>query len=175
MKKKKALKIISGFLLVSVVLFIGGYLLKYFFMTPKFSEEKLFSLKIYEPWIYESLHYTLLCDGTLIVQYFDEEIGREQLPEEKMEEIKKEFDARRVYNMFQGVEGDMTDGVSKYIVLYDENNNEIKLGGYMISWSELPYLFDTLYYMLEDDYTKMWDDRLQDCVKNGKNFREEFL
>lgn len=175
MKKKRKTQIFVGIVLLLVVFGVGGLIFKYIFITPKFSDEKLFSLKIYEPWIYESLHYTVLSDGTLIVQYYDTELGREQLSEEKMNEINKTFNATKVYNMFPGVEGNMTDGVTKYIILYDENNNEIKVGGYMISGSKIPYLFDTLYDMLEDDYTRMWDARLQECVQNGSNFNEEIV
>ncbi|MBP5191709.1 MAG: hypothetical protein J6Z74_00020, partial [Eubacterium sp.] len=43
----------------------------------KFSEDTMFSLRVYEPWMYESLHYTLMSDGTLIVLYYDTELGRE--------------------------------------------------------------------------------------------------
>jgi len=168
-KKRKIFVAVAVFLL----LVVGGILLRKIVMTPKFSDEKLFSLRIYEPWDYESLHYTVLCDGTLIVEAKGLELGREQLSEEKMQEIHKMFNPAKVYNMFPGVEGTMTDGISKYIILYDRNNKEIKVGGYMLVGSQIPELFGSLYGLLSDDYTQMWDDRLQDCIKNNKNFREE--
>lgn len=170
MKKKRKARV--TLVIVLVVLF-GGIISRRIFFVPKFSDEKLFTLRIYKPWNYESLHYTVLCDGTLIVQHRELELGREKLSEEKMKKIRKMFKPAKVYNMFRGIEASMTDGVSKYIILYDQNNKEIEVGGYMLKGSAIPVLFDSLYKLLSDDYTQMWDDRLQDCIRNNKDFREE--
>lgn len=143
--------------------------------TPKFSEDKLFSLRIYEPWIYESLHYTVLTDGTLIVEYYGNELDREQLPKERMDEIHKLFDASKVYNMDVGKEDDMTDGVTTYIVLYDENDNEIQIGGYEMTGKKYNDLWWDLYELCEDDFTKVWSDRLDECFDSSPSFRELYI
>lgn len=73
----------------------------------------MFTLKVSESWIYESLGYTLKSDGTLIVLYRGNEIGREQLSEERMNEIRKLFSPSKVYNMNVGKEDEnMTDGTT---------------------------------------------------------------
>ncbi len=73
----------------------------------------MFTLKVSEPWIYESLGYTLKSDGTLIVLYRGNEIGREQLSEERMNEIRKLFSPSKVYNMNVGKEDEnMTEGTT---------------------------------------------------------------
>ncbi len=95
---------------------------------PVFSENTMFSLRIYEPWFYEYLHFTLESDGTLIVQYYDTELGRKQLSDERMEEIRKVFSPEKVNSMDVGRENDMTDGVSRYIILYDHNGNCYQAG-----------------------------------------------
>ena len=71
---------------------------------PEFSDETMFTLRIYQPWFYESLHYTLQSDGTLIVLYYDTELGRETLSDERMKKIKKIFSPEKVYKMNVGKE-----------------------------------------------------------------------
>ena len=171
MKKnvKKILATVS--ILILAVLSITGCGKK----TPKFSDEIMFSLREYEPWFYESLHYTLLSDGTLIVQYFDTELGRETLSSDRMDKIKKKFSAENVYNMNVGKEGDFTDGTTRYIVLYDENGNEIKVGGYEVSSSKFQSLFYDLYALCEDDYTKQFSDLLDECMREGVTYYDKYM
>ena len=126
----------------------------------------MFSLRIYEPWFYESLHFTLESDGTLIVQYYDTELGREQLSDERMEEIRKVFSPEKVYSMDVGREDNRTDGTSRYIILYDHEGNEIEIGGYeLIGGDNFNRYFNKLYSLLEDDYTKQWSDKIEECAE----------
>ena len=143
--------------------------------APEFSDEIMFSLRIYQPWIYESLHYTLLCDGTLIVQYYETELGRETISDERMDEIKKKFSAEKVYNMNVGKEADFTDGTRRYIVLYDSDGNEIEIGGYEVSSRKFQSLFYDLYALCEDDYTKQFSDLLLECMREGVTYREKYM
>ena len=144
--------------------------------TPGFSEDTMFSLRIYEPWFYESLHYTLQTDGTLIVQYYDTELGREKLSDEKMEEIRKVFSPEKVYSMNVGREDDRTDGTRRYIILYDHDGNEIEIGGYeLIGGDHFNSYFDKLYALLEDDYTKQWSDKLDECMRDYVTYGDRYL
>jgi hypothetical protein len=43
--------------------------------------------------------------------------------------IRKVFSPEKVYTMDIGKEDDMTDGVQRYIILYDYEDNEIQIGG----------------------------------------------
>ncbi|MBQ2101388.1 MAG: hypothetical protein II477_10020 [Lachnospiraceae bacterium] len=143
---------------------------------PEFSDDTMFTLRIYEPWIYESLHYTLKSDGMLIVLYYNTELGRETLSEEKMRDIRDYFSPEYVYNMNIGEEDDMTDGCSRYIVLYDDSENEILIGGYeLVGGDRFNRYFDRLYAMLEDDYTKQFSDLLLECMAEGVTFDEKYL
>ncbi len=144
--------------------------------TPGFSEDTMFSLRIYQPWFYESLHYTLQTDGTLIVQYYDTELGREKLSDEKMEEIRKVFSPEKVYSMNVGREDDRTDGTSRYIILYDHDGNEIEIGGYELKGGDhFNRYFYKLYALLEDDYTKQWSDKLDECMRDCVTYGERYL
>ena len=144
--------------------------------TPVFSEDTMFSLRIYEPWFYESLHFTLESDGTLIVQYYDTELGREQLSDERMEEIRKVFSPEKVYSMDVGREDNMTDGIRRYIILYDHEGNEIEIGGYeLIGGDNFNSYFNKLYSLLEDDYTKQWSDKIEECERDCVTYGERYL
>ncbi len=144
--------------------------------VPEFSENTMFTLRIYEPWFYESLHYTLLNDGTLIVLYYDTELGREKLSDEKMEEIRNFFSPESVYTMDVGKEADRTDGTQRYIILYDSDENEIKVGGYELEGGDdFDGYFHILYHMLEDDYTKQWSDKLDECMQDSTTYGERYL
>ena len=144
--------------------------------TPVFSEDTMFSLRIYEPWFYESLHFTLENNGTLIVQYYDTELGREQLSDERMEEIRKVFSPEKVYSMDVGREDNMTDGIRRYIILYDHEGNEIEIGGYELEGGDhFNRYFDKLYALLEDDYTKQWSDKLDECMRDCVTYGERYL
>ena len=141
-----------------------------------FSENTMFSLRIYEPWIYESLHYTLKSDGTLIVQYYNTELGREKLSEEKMKAIRKIFSPEKVSSMNIGKENDRTDGTSRYIILYDADENEIKIGGYELEGGDhFNKYFNDLYELLQDDYTKQWSDKLDECIQDDTTYGERYL
>ena len=143
---------------------------------PEFSENTMFTLRIYEPWFYESLHYTLQNDGTLIVLYYDTELGREKLSDEKMEEIRNFFSPEEVYTMDVGKEADRTDGTQRYIILYDSDENEIKIGGYELEGGDdFDGYFHILYQMLEDDYTKQWSDKLDECMQDSTTYGERYL
>lgn len=144
--------------------------------APEFSENTMFTLRIYEPWIYESLHYTLQNDGTLIVLYFNTELGREKISDEKMEEIRKVFSPEKVYSMDIGKEDDITDGTQRYIILYDHDENEIEIGGYELrGGDDFNGYFDKLYQLVQDDYTKQWSDKLDECIRDGKTFKDRYL
>ena len=143
---------------------------------PQFSENTMFTLRIYEPWIYESLHYTVQNDGTLIVLYYSTELGREKLSDEKMKEIRKVFSPEKVYTMDIGKEDDMTDGVQRYIILYDSEDNEIQIGGYELKGGDhFNRYFDRLYELVQDDYTKQWSDKLDECIRDNTTFAERYL
>ena len=143
---------------------------------PEFSENTMFTLRVYQPWFYESLHYTLLNDGTLIVLYYDTELGREQLSDDRMEEIRSFFSPEMVYTMDVGKEADRTDGTQRYIILYDSDENEIKVGGYELEGGEdFNGYFHVLYQMLEDDYTKQWSDKLDECMQDYTTYGERYL
>ncbi len=143
---------------------------------PEFSEDTMFTLRVYEPWIYESLHYTLQNDGTLIVLYFSTELGRETLSDEKMEEIRKVFSPEKVYSMDIGREDDRTDGTSRYIILYDSEGNEISIGGYELKGGDhFNKYFDKLYELVQDDYTKQWTDKMDECRRDDVTFGERYL
>ena len=73
---------------------------------PEFSDDTMFTLRISQPWYFESLHYTLKSDGTLIVLYHDLELGQETLSNERMNKIKKVFSPEKVYNMNIGKENE---------------------------------------------------------------------
>ena len=145
--------------------------------TPQFSGETMFTLKVSEPWIYESLGYTLKSDGTLIVLYRGNEIGREQLSEERINEIRKLFSPSKVYNMNVGKEDEnMTDGTSRYIILYDADGNEIMIGGYELrGGAGFNSYFAKLYVLCEDDYTKQFSDLLRECASEGTTYQEKYL
>ena len=144
--------------------------------TPEFSRDTMFSLRIYEPWFYESLHYTLKNDGTLIVQYFNTELGREKLSDEKMEKIREIFSPEKVWSMDIGEEDDMTDGVRRYIVLYDSGENEIEIGGYELRGGDgFNSYFSHLYKLVQDDYTKQWSDLLDECARDQTTYGERYL
>lgn len=143
---------------------------------PQFSDETMFTLKVTEPWIYESLGYTLKSDGTLIVLYRDKELGREQLSEERMTKIRKLFSPEKVYLMDVGKEDDITDGISQYIILYDSDENEISIGGYELRGGDrFNQYFDKLYALCEDDYTKQFSDLLLECSSEGTTYQEKYL
>jgi hypothetical protein len=143
---------------------------------PEFSDETMFTLKVSEPWIYESLGYTLKSDGTLIVLYRGNELGREQLSDERMSEIRKFFSPGKVYSMNVGKEDDMTDGTSRYIILYDSNENEITIGGYELRGGDrFNSYFAKLYALCEDDYTKQFSDLLLECMSEGTTYQEKYL
>ncbi len=143
---------------------------------PECSDNTMFTLRVYEPWIYESLHYTLQNDGTLIVLYYSTELGRETLSEEKMEEIRKVFSPEKVYSMDIGREDDRTDGTSRYIILYDSDENEITIGGYELEGGDhFNRYFDKLYELIQDDYTKQWSDKIDECIRDGVTFGERYL
>ena len=143
---------------------------------PEFSDNTMFTLRVYEPWIYESLHYTLQNDGTLIVLYYSTELGRETLSEEKMEEIRKVFSPEKVYSMDIGREDDRTDGTSRYIILYDSDENEISIGGYELKGGDhFNKYFDKLYELVQDDYTKQWTDMMDECIRDGVTFGDRYL
>ena len=142
----------------------------------KFSEDTMFSLRVYEPWMYESLHYTLMSDGTLIVLYYDTELGREHLSDERMNAIREIFSPEKVYDMDIGIEDTRTDGISNYIILYDAEGNEIEAGGYeLVGGDDFNHYFNTLYQMLEDDYTKQFSDKLDECAQEGVTYRDKYL
>lgn len=143
---------------------------------PDFSDETMFTLRISEPWIYESLHYTLKSDGTLIVLYYDTELGREKISDEKLNAVKKLFSPEKVYTMNVGKEDDRTDGTSRYIILYDSEGNEIRIGGYELKGGDhFNSYFEKLYDLLEDDYTKQFSDKLDECAGEGTTYREKYL
>ncbi|MBO4346380.1 MAG: hypothetical protein J5840_01930 [Lachnospiraceae bacterium] len=143
---------------------------------PEFSDETMFTLRIYQPWFYESLHYTLQSDGTLIVLYYDTELGRETLSDERMKKIKKVFSPEKVYKMNVGKEDERTDGTSRYIILYDSNGNEIKIGGYELKGGDRfnSYFYD-LYALMEDDYTKQFSDILDECNRECTTYRDKYM
>ena len=143
---------------------------------PQFSEETMFTLKVSEPWIYESLGYTLKSDGTLIVLYRGNELGREQLSEERMSKIRKLFSPAKVYRMNVGKEDERTDGTSRYIILYDADGEEISIGGYELRGGDgFNRYFDKLYALCEDDYTKQFSDLLRECAGEGTTYQEKYL
>ena len=143
---------------------------------PHFSEDTMFTLRIRQPWIYESLYYTLKSDGTLIVLYYNTELGREKLSDERMSEIKKVFSPEKVYTMNVGKEDDMTDGTSRYIILYDSGENEIEIGGYELRGGDrFNRYFEKLYNLCEDDYTKQFSDLLDECAQEGTTYRDKYL
>ena len=142
----------------------------------EFSENTLFTLRVYEPWIYESLHYTLQNDGTLIVLYYSTELGREKLSEEKMKQIRKVFSPEKVYSMNIGKEDDRTDGTSRYIVLYDSDENQIEIGGYELKGGDhFNSYFDKLYELVQDDFTKQWSDKVDECIRDNTTYGERYL
>lgn len=167
--------IIKKILITVSMLILGVFPMTGCAVTPEFSDEIMFSLRIYEPWIYESLHYTLLSDGTLIVLYYDTELGREMLSDERMDEIRKTFSPEKVYKMDVGKEGDMTDGTRRYIILYDSDENEIEIGGYELTDRRFNKLFYDLYVLCEDDYTKQFSDLLDECNREGITYRDKYL
>ena len=144
---------------------------------PQFSDETMFTLKTREPWIYESLEFTLMCDGTLLVQYRGRELGREQLSEERMAEINKVFNPKKVYTMNVGKENEnMTDGTARYIYLYDAEGNQIEIGGYELKGGDnFNRYFDKLYALCEDDYTKQFSDLLLECMSEGVTYQDKYL
>ena len=143
---------------------------------PQFSDEIMFTLKRREPWIYESLEFTLMCDGTLLVQYRGKELGREQLSDERMKEINKVFNPKKVYTMNVGREDDMTDGTSRYIYLYDAEGNQIEIGGYELKGGDnFNRYFEKLYTLCEDDYTKQYSDLLLECMSEGVTYQDKYL
>lgn len=142
----------------------------------EFSENTMFTLRVYEPWIYESLHYTLQNDGTLIVLYYSTELGREKLSEEKMKQIRKVFSPEKVYSMNIGKEDDRTDGTSRYIVLYDSDENQIEIGGYELKGGDhFNSYFDKLYELVQDDFTKQWSDKVDECIRDNTTYGERYL
>ncbi|MCR5251882.1 MAG: hypothetical protein K6E50_14880 [Lachnospiraceae bacterium] len=144
--------------------------------TPQFSDETMFTLRISEPWFYESLHYTLKSDGTLIVLYYNDELGREQLSEERMEEIRKVFSPEKVYNMDIGKEDEMSDGVSRYIILYDKDGIEMDIGGYELRGGDnFNRYFQKLYDLMEDDYTEQFAEKLRECAAECVTYREKYM
>ena len=144
--------------------------------VPQFSEDTMFTLKVSQPWIYESLGYTLKSDGTLIVLYRGNEIGREQLPEDRMKKIKKLFSPAKVYRMNVGKEDERTDGTSRYIFLYDQDENKIEIGGYELRGGDnFNSYFHKLYTLCEDDYTKQFSDLLRECASEGTTYQEKYL
>ena len=93
-----------------------------------------------------------------------------------MEEIRDFFSPEGVYSMDVGKEADRTDGTQRYIILYDSDENEIKVGGYELEGGENfnSYFYD-LYQMLEDDYTKQWSDKLDECMQDSTTYGERYL
>lgn len=144
---------------------------------PEFSDDTMFTLKRREPWIYESLEFTLKFDGTLLVQYRGQELGREQLPDERMAEINKVFNQRKVYTMDVGKENEnMTDGVSRYIILYGSDGSEFQIGGYELKGGAgFNKYFEKLYALCEDDYTKQYSDLLLECMSEGVTYQDKYL
>lgn len=144
---------------------------------PRFSDEIMFTLKRREPWIYESLEFTLMFDGTLLVQYRGKELGREQLSDERMAEINKVFNQRKVYTMNVGKENEhMTDGVSRYIILYGHDGSEFQIGGYELKGGAgFNQYFEKLYSLCEDDYTKQYSDLLLECMSEGVTYQDKYL
>ena len=173
--RRKMIPVITALLIVLTVLTSCGKLSKKANM-PEFSGDTMFTLRIYEPWIYESLHYTLKTDGTLIVLYYNNELGREKISDEKMEKVKEMFSPEKVYCMNTGKEKDMTDGVSRYIILYDKDGNEIQIGGYELTGGDrFNSYFDKLYALLEDDYTKQFSDLLDEFNREGTTYKDKYM
>ena len=144
--------------------------------VPQFSEDTMFTLKVSQPWFYESLGYTLKTDGTLIVLYRGNEIGREQLSEERINKIKKLFSPAKVYRMNVGKEDERTDGTSRYIILYDSEEKALEIGGYELKGGDrFNSYFHDLYSLCEDDYTKQFSDLLDECAKECTTYQEKYL
>ena len=81
-----------------------------------------------------------------------------------------------VYSMDIGKEADRTDGTQRYIILYDSDENEIKVGGYELEGGDnFDRYFHLLYQMLEDDYTKQWSDKLDECMRDNTTYGERYL
>ena len=143
---------------------------------PEFSDETMFTLYQSQPWIYETPNLTLKSDGTLIVLSKMTEIGREQISEEKMEDVKKLFNPEKVYTMDVGREDERTDGTSSYIILYDKDGNEIKIGGYELEGGDgFKSYFTKLYNLLQDEYTLAFHNDMMQCSSEGKSYWETYV
>ena len=143
---------------------------------PEFSSDTMFTLYQSQPWIYETPNLTLKSDGTLIVLSKMTEIGREQISEEKMEDVKKLFNPEKVYTMDVGREDERTDGTSSYIILYDKDGNEIKIGGYELEGGDgFKSYFTKLYNLLQDEYTLAFHNDMMKCSSEGKSYWETYV
>lgn len=108
--------------------------------------------------------------------YYNTELGREKLSDEKMEEIKKVFSPEKVYSMDIGKEDDMTDGTRRYIILYDHDENEIEIGGYELKGGDgFNRYFEKLYELVQDDYTKQFTDMMDECNRDNIQFKDRYL
>ncbi len=93
-----------------------------------------------------------------------------------MEEIRKVFSPEKVYSVDVGNENDRTDGTSRYIVLYDSDENEITIGGYELDGGDhFNRYFDKLYELAQDGYTKQWSEKIDECIRDGVTFGERYL
>ena len=75
-----------------------------------------------------------------------------------------------------GKEDDRTDGTSRYIVLYDSDENQIEIGGYELKGGDhFNSYFDKLYELVQDDFTKQWSDKVDECIRDDTTYGERYL